>query len=122
MNTNEPVKRRWNLFARELEDILTNHSLRLGQLDDRAGIHREKVRRLQKSLKVPKSFPTLNPSEMDVVIESCFLTENEVFRLRAAIIATSVEAMLMDRINQDDALKAAERDSACDRGSTTIVC
>jgi hypothetical protein len=46
---------------------------------------------------------------MDMVIERCFLTDDEVFRLRAAIIASSVEVMLMDRINQDDALKAAEQ-------------
>jgi hypothetical protein len=31
---NEPVTRRWNLFARELEDILTKHGLRLSQLDE----------------------------------------------------------------------------------------
>ena len=30
-------------------------------------------------------------------------------RLRAAVLATSVEATLMDRINQDDALRAAEQ-------------
>jgi hypothetical protein len=46
---------------------------------------------------------------MDIVIETCHLTDDEVLWLRAAIIATSVEAMLMDRINQDDALKAAEQ-------------
>ena len=39
--------RRWNLFARELEDILTTHNLSMGQLDDQVGIHREKVRRTQ---------------------------------------------------------------------------
>lgn len=33
---------RWNIFARELEDILADHGLRLGQLDVRAFIHREK--------------------------------------------------------------------------------
>src|SRR5947209_15318140 len=109
MNMNGPVTRRWNLFARELEDILINHGLRLSQLDDRVSIHREKVRRLQRSLRVPKSFPTLNPDEMDMLVETCLLTEDEVLRLRAAIIAASIEALLMDRINQDDALKAAEQ-------------
>jgi hypothetical protein len=44
--------RRWNLFAREMEDLLLARRLGLGHLDDRAGIHREKVRRLRRSLQL----------------------------------------------------------------------
>lgn len=100
--------RRWNLFARELEDILATHNLSMGQLDDRVGIHREKVRRLKQSLLTPKSFPVLNREEMEAVSEKLQLSDAEILRLRAAILTTSIERMLMDRINQDDALVAAE--------------
>jgi len=101
--------KRWNLFARELEDMLAVRSLRLTHLDDRAFIHREKVRRLARSLLSPKSFPVLNPEEMDKVEEAFDLSEGEVLRLRAAILVTAIEETLMDRINQDDALIAGEQ-------------
>lgn len=99
----------WNLFASVLQEILATHGLGLGHLDDRAHIHREKVRRLQRSLKVPKSFPVLNIAEMEQVITVFHLNRNEKTRLRAAILATSIEETLMDRIHPDDALKAAEQ-------------
>src|SRR5260370_1423805 len=98
----------WNLFASVLQEILAAHGLGLGHLDDRANIHREKVRRLKLSLKVPKSFPVLNIDEMEQVIAVFQLNRNEQIRLRAAILATSIEETLMDRINPEDALKAAE--------------
>jgi hypothetical protein len=99
----------WNLFASVLQEILAAHGLGLGHLDDRASIHREKVRRLQLSLKVPKSFPVLNIDEMERVVTTFRLNRKEKTRLRAAILATSIEETLMDRINPDDALKAAEQ-------------
>jgi hypothetical protein len=99
----------WNLFASVLQEILANHGLGLGHLDDRAYIHREKVRRLQRSLKIPKSFPVLNIDEMEQVITVFRLNRTEKTRLRAAILATSIEETLMDRINPDDARKAAEQ-------------
>src|SRR5256885_13731819 len=100
--------KRWNLFARELEDILRAHHAELGFLDDRANIHQEKVRRLQQSLLKPKSFPTLTPEELDRVAEVFHLDDMEVMRLRAAVLVSAIERTLMDRINQDDALRAAE--------------
>lgn len=100
---------RWNLFARELEDVLAGKGLRLTQLDDRVGIHPEKVRRLQKSLLSAKSFPTLNPNEMELLTDACQLTSDEIVRLRAAILATAVESLLMDRISKTEALRAAEQ-------------
>jgi tetratricopeptide (TPR) repeat protein len=109
MATYQTPHRSWNLFASVLQEILAAHGLGLGHLDDRAHIHREKVRRLQLSLRIPKSFPVLNIDEMEQVITIFQLTRNEKTRLRAAILATSIEETLMDRINPDDALKAAEQ-------------
>lgn len=105
----ELPQRGWNLFASVLQEILVAHGLGLGHLDDRAQIYREKVRRLQLSLKIPKSFPVLNIDEMERVITIFQLNRNEKTRLRAALLATSIEETLMDRINPDDALKAAEQ-------------
>jgi hypothetical protein len=104
----QPTGKRWNLFARELEDILRARNAELGLLDDRAKIHREKVRRLQQSLLKPKSFPTLTPEELDRVAEVFHLDDIEIMRLRAALLVTAIERTLMDRINQDDGLRAAE--------------
>lgn len=102
------MSRKWNLFARELEAILATRGLRLGQLDDLAAIHPERVRRLQKSLREPR-FHTLPPENLEDICVLFELTSAEVARLKAAILATAIEQKLMDRINQDDALIAAEQ-------------
>jgi hypothetical protein len=99
---------RWNVFARELEDILARKGFRLGHLDDRAGIHREKVRRLQHSLGQPRSFPVLTAEELEEVIEAFGINEREQYRLYAAVIAAAVEERLMDRIDSENALIATE--------------
>ncbi len=99
----------WNLFARVLQEILSAHGLTLGHLDDRMQLHPEKVRRLQRSLQVPKSFPVLNPDEMERLVAVVRLSRSEKTRLRAALLATAIEAMLMDRIRPPDALRAAEQ-------------
>jgi hypothetical protein len=104
-----PTHQRWNIFARILEDLLHERGLGLGLVDDRAGVHREKVRRLKQSLIVPKSFPVLNPEEMEQVVVAFQFTEHEVHRLRAAILATAIEETLMERIAPIDALIAAEQ-------------
>jgi hypothetical protein len=100
---------RWNIFARELEDILASRGLRLGHLDDRAGIHREKVRRLRQSLLSAKSFPVLNPSEMEDVAETFQFKLYEILHLRAAVLAAAIEEQLMERINPESALLAADQ-------------
>jgi hypothetical protein len=106
---------RWNLFARELEDVLAERGLRLGHLDDRKNalreplVHREKVRRLQLSLRTPKTFTTLNTEDLARVIAGFDLSEPEQVRIRAALLATAVEALLMDRIAPKDAYRAAEQ-------------
>ena len=101
--------KRWNIFARELEDILVSRGLRLGHLDDRAGIHREKVRRLRQSLPRPRSFPVLNPAEMEAVTQAFQLKTFEVLHLRAAILTAAVEELLMERIDPESALLAADQ-------------
>jgi hypothetical protein len=107
--TTTPSQQRWNIFARVLEDLLHERGLSLGLVDDRAGIHREKVRRIKRSLTVPKSFPVLNPDEMEQVVVTFQFTEHEVQQLRAAILATAIEETLMERIAPADALLAAEQ-------------
>ncbi len=99
---------RWNIFARELEDILTVRGLRLSHLDDRGVVHhREKVRRLQQSLKSPSHLTTLNPDEIERLIVIIQLTDIEQKRLRAALLATAVEMTLMDRVDPQTALMAS---------------
>lgn len=90
--------KRWNIFARELADILARRGLRLGHLDDRAGIHREKVCRLRQSLAGPRSFPVLNPDEMDAVAATLHLATYKILHLRAAVLAAAIEEQLMERI------------------------
>jgi hypothetical protein len=102
------ASKRWNIFARELEDILAAHGFRLTHLDDRANIYSRKVSRLRDSLNKPKSFPVLNTEEMERVAVAFSLTDDEMLRLHAAILSTAIEEALMDRIDQDAALLAAE--------------
>lgn len=105
---NQPSQQ-WNIFARELEFVLQAHGMTLSDLYDRTIVpYPEKVRRLQKSLNSPASFPTLNPDELEQLFTALKLTPTEKNRLRAAIVAASVERALMDRINQDAAYEAAD--------------
>lgn len=104
-----PYPPRWNIFARELERVLDDHDLRLGQLDDRGVVlQREKVRRLQHSLRSPAHFPTLNPEEVERLFTIVELTSDEQARIRAALLATAVERILMDRLDPPTALMAAD--------------
>lgn len=101
--------RHWNIFARELEAILAKRGLRLSHLDDRGVVfHREKVRRLQQSLKSPRHLTTLNPHEIERLVAIMQLTELEQRRLQAALLATAVEMTLMDRIDSQTALMASD--------------
>jgi hypothetical protein len=99
--------KRWNIFARELEDILRARGLKLGHLESRVGVHSEKVNRLKRSLTVP-GFHLLSPEDLEKVIITFQFTSDEQLRLRAAILTTAVEKMLMDRIDAGNALAAAE--------------
>ncbi len=100
---------RWNIFARELENILNVRGQRLSQLDDRGVVlHREKVRRLQQSLRSPNHLTTLNPEEMERLTEIMQLTDLEQKRLHAALLATAVEMTLLDRVDPQTALMASD--------------
>ena len=101
----------YNIFVRELEAILRAHGLKLGHLTTRAEIHPEIVNRLKRSLKCSQASPRfhlINPSDLEKVITTFQLTSNEQLRLRAAILATAVEKMLIDRIGPVNAFAAAE--------------
>ncbi len=100
---------RWNIFARELENILAARGLGLGHLDDRGVVlHRQKVWRLQQSLKSPKHLTTLSVDEIDRLTVAMQLNDIEQMQLRAALLATAVEMILMDRINPQIALMASD--------------
>lgn len=99
----------WNIFVRELETILLKRGLRVSHLDDRGIVlHREKVRRLQQSLKSPRHLTTLNPDEIERLTLEMQLSEHEQKQLRAALLATAVEMILMDRIDPQTALMASD--------------
>lgn len=99
---------RWNIFARELADILAAHNKGLGHLDDMGITHSQKVSRLQRSLTSAGHFPTLNPEEIEALIVAANLDDSEQNRLRAAVLATAVERILMDRMDPHTALMASE--------------
>jgi site-specific recombinase XerD len=103
-----PEYPRWNIFARELEGILAARGLRLGHLNDRGVVlHPEKVRRLQRSLTSANHLTTLNPEELDRLIALMHLSADEQKRLHAALLATAVEMVLLDRMAQPQALSLA---------------
>ena len=99
----------WNIFARELQNVLRKHNLSISQLDTRVGIDREKVRRLTLSLQTPGSFPVLNVDEMELLSNTLNLPASDLIRLQAAILTTSIEQTLMERIKPHDALLAANQ-------------
>ncbi len=99
----------WNIFARELQNLLRKYNLNVSQLDERVGINPEKVRRLSQSLHTPKSFPVLNVTEMELLRNTLNLPQADMMHLRAAILTTSIEKTLMDYIDQDDARHAANQ-------------
>lgn len=98
----------WNIFARELAKVMAIRELTLSYLYNRKIVYYpEIVRRLQQSLDRPGRFPILNPDELDRLISALSLTPTEENQLKAAIVATSIERTLMDRIHQEAALQAA---------------
>ena len=101
------TNKKWNLFAREVEAILQHRQLSFSALISQLGIHPEKVHRLKESLIKP-IFHTLNPDELNALINSFNLTIDEQIRLHAALLATAIEKMLMDRIDPVNALRATE--------------
>jgi hypothetical protein len=99
---------RWNLFAQELEEILAGHQQTLRTFNPKLGFSAEKGRRLQQSLLAPGSLPVLTPEELEAVELELSLSGEEWIRLRAALLATAIERMLMYRIGKERALQAVE--------------
>jgi len=100
---------RWNIFARELEIVLEAHSFRLGQLlSQRIVFSSQKINRLKHSLTSSAHLTTLNPEEMERLINIMQLDDLEQKRLNAALLATAVEMTLLDRIDPHTALMAAD--------------
>ncbi|HVB24387.1 MAG TPA: hypothetical protein VNG51_20785 [Ktedonobacteraceae bacterium] len=97
----------WNIFARELTDILASHHIPVAQLYLHITILPDKVRRLHQSLFIPDSFPLLSQDEIQQLIQVCNLTETEQIRLRAALLTTAIEKLLIERLQPDAALLAA---------------
>lgn len=99
----------WNIFAAELQTILAAHEGATLWSLQRAGVHARTISRLLTSLGSPKSFPILNAEEMSFVRNTFHLTTREFQRLMAAIMAASIEARLMNRMNQHLAYQATKR-------------
>jgi hypothetical protein len=103
----------WNLFAVVLNVILarSGRNASLDLLDDRGDfllrVHREKVRRLKRSLAQPNTFPVLNPKELDAVSTTYQFSPEELRALRAALLATAILEKLADRIEIRRAWQAA---------------
>lgn len=106
MSTMHGAVPRWNVFASELEAILLARGYGMTNLYH-AGIYRELVRRLRRSLREPGTFPVLNPSELDRIAFHYQLSPAEIWRLRSAVIATAAERLLYGRIAPLDAWRAA---------------
>ena len=99
---------RWNMFARVLDEIMATRGKSIGHIDDHTTIHRQKVARVQRSLLDPGRIHMLNPNELDQVITAFALTSDEALRLRAAVVAASIQKTLLDRISPQDARQAAD--------------
>lgn len=102
---------RWCLFARVLEDVLREQGYRLRQITARTAIHPAKVARLQASLEQqrPKQFPLLPKEEIDEVARAFHLEHDQYLRLYAAALATATERVLMNSLDPENALQAAEQ-------------
>ncbi len=99
----------WNIFARELETILSARRIRLEHLYEVITIFPDKARRLAQSLYEPGYFPLLSERELADLTLACHLSRAEVLHLKAAILATSVEKMLLGyTLDEQKALQAAD--------------
>ncbi|GAC1510758.1 MAG: hypothetical protein NVS2B12_27270 [Ktedonobacteraceae bacterium] len=97
-----PQSNGWNIFARELQNVLRKYNLSLEQLESRVGIDPEKVRRLSQSSHSSKSLPILSPDEMDRLTRALNLSEDDITRLDAAILASTIQQTLAERISKND--------------------
>jgi len=104
-----------NIFVRELIRILDVHKKKLSSLytihSSDVAIPPEKVRRLRHTLEGPlkNSSFTLNGEEIEMLQERIPLTDEEVHRLRAALLAEGVRRLLTQpgRVSMDIAEELA---------------
>jgi len=121
----------WSLFADTLEAILADpkHGLTplslLDNLRERDGehlypddlkspyelVHRERLRRLEQSRVTPGSYPTLNRDDMARIRRYFHLEREERLRLDAALITTSIERTIKERLDVGVS-RAASREAA----------
>jgi site-specific recombinase XerD len=104
------VSKVYNIFAKELEQLLQAHNAWIGQLNDHPSIrlHPQLVNRLKRSLEFAKPLVTLNPDDLQKVIRAYKMSDKEATRLKAAVLATAIERALMDRIPDGIALMASQ--------------
>jgi len=100
----------WNIFVRELQSILRDRGLDLGDLTTRAGIHAKKVQRLLQSLhSLEKGLPILDAEEIQQVNTVLLLNEQERIRLRAALLTSATQRTLSQYIEHNDIQLIAEQ-------------
>jgi hypothetical protein len=100
-----------NIFARELAQVLAEHGKELSYLfsvkSERLAIPPSKVRRLKISL-VQGQMATLNADELELLRQLVSLSDAEMRRLHAALVAESVRYTLSGRMQLDHAQQIAE--------------
>jgi len=109
MTDQQITKKPWNIFARELENILFTHQLQMDALAELIGTSAEKTHYLTRSLHTPEGLPVLNREEMKVLEQKLRLSAEEILRLRAGLLAAFIQSTFVDRINQGDAVLLAEQ-------------
>jgi hypothetical protein len=102
---------RMNIFARELTEVLATHDKELSSLytlkSPTQVIHPGKVSRLKRSLRDGTS-ASLNAEELELVRNTVRLSDEEMYRLRAALVAETVRYMLEGRMMIAHAAQVAE--------------
>lgn len=99
----------WNIFARELRNVLNRHKRDLEDLDVYVGIHPETARLIILSLDTPPSLPVLNIEEMELLMGRLHLEQHDILRLKAAMLTTAIQRELALHIRRDDARLAADQ-------------
>ncbi len=101
----------YNIFVRELEAVLKTKPKKKGisQLTELPFyIHPMKIARLLASRHSPKHLAILNPTDLEAIMDHFEFDQKERLRIKAAIMATAVERVLIDRIDAELALHAAD--------------
>lgn len=104
----------FNLFARELAEILAMRGLSLRDLrKDPYFFHSMVIDRLEKSITDVRHryrFPTLYPNNLKFLLEMLPCTSQEVVRLHAALLTCTIGAKLLDRGVLDENVEIAMKE------------